>query len=66
MYASDLNELTTKYRVDSGHGMCHPETCCCWNYQVYKTGTYQNVLNADSSECVKKFLSENDPTYKGK
>lgn len=23
-----------KFFIKSGHNLCHPETCCCWDYKV--------------------------------
>ena len=69
MNCVELDRLTPKYIVDTGHGMCHPETCTCWNFRVYEKDRSgkkgKNVLNSDSSKDVMVFLSENDPDYKG-
>ena len=43
-----MDELTVMFPsliFKSGHGMCHPETCSCWNIRVYD-GT-ENVYNSD-------------------
>ncbi|EGR5926744.1 hypothetical protein BS028_08030 [Vibrio parahaemolyticus] len=68
MNAYELNELTPKYLVESGHNRCHPETCTCWNFRVFEKTSNgskgENVLNSDSSKEVKQFLYENDPQYK--
>lgn len=26
--------MQPKYKVISGHYMCHPETCTCWDWKV--------------------------------
>jgi hypothetical protein len=57
MYASELSKLTDNFTVKSGHDMCHPETCCCWNFRVYDLNG-NNVLNSDSSEEVKSFFKQ--------
>lgn len=67
MHPSELNELTTKYKVKSGHNRCHPETCTCWNFMVYLAdgSSHGSVFSSDGSSEVKEFLRTNDPDYKG-
>lgn len=68
MTSSELNEMTSKYIIEPGHNRCHPETCTCWNFRVFEMGSDgkkgNNVLNSDSSNEVKRYLSENDPGFK--
>lgn len=68
MYPHELNKLTEKFIVESGHGMCHPETCSCWNFRVYKIKPVdkkrgENVLNSDGLDEVKDYLRKNDPGF---
>lgn len=44
-----------KYVIESGHTMCHPETCCCWNYRIkqlvgIKAGETPYVYNTDNRD----------------
>jgi hypothetical protein len=54
MRAYELDDLTNDFRIKTGHGMCHPETCSCWNFRVYDLDG-NNVLNSDSSKEVMEF-----------
>jgi hypothetical protein len=54
MRAYELNELTSNFEIKSGHYMCHPETCQCWEFRVYDLEG-NNVLNSDSSKEVIDF-----------
>ena len=29
--------MKPRYKVVSGHNMCHPETCTCWDWKVIDT-----------------------------
>jgi len=59
MYAYELDALTEEFKIESGHSMCHPETCSCWTFRVYSADG-ENVLNTDSSLDVKKFCGIKD------
>lgn len=44
-YLDKLRSRFPSLKFESGHDMCHPETCSCWNIRVYD-GT-KNVHNCD-------------------
>jgi len=54
MRAFELDEQFKDFKSESGHYMCHPETCTCWNFRVYDLEG-NNVLNTDSSNSVIEF-----------
>jgi len=54
MRAFELDEQFKDFKIESGHYMCHPETCTCWNFRVYDLEG-NNVLNTDSSNSVIEF-----------
>jgi len=54
MRAYELDALTKDFRIETGHGICHPETCQCWEFRVYDLKG-KNVLNSDSSKEVMLF-----------
>lgn len=43
------------YKIKSGHSMCHPETCSCWDYHVYNTETGEVVLQTDDFDEAKEY-----------
>ena len=51
MRAYELDALTKDFNIETGHRMCHQETCSCWNFRVYNLDG-ENVLNSDSSKEV--------------
>lgn len=67
MYPHEFNKLTKKFIVESGHGLCHPETCTCWEFRLYTVNRHSvkgiNVLNTDSASDVSEYLINNDPDY---
>lgn len=65
MYPDELNRLTTKFTVSSGHNMCHPETCCCREYLVHKKLNKKLVFSSNNASEVKGFLASYDTTYSG-
>lgn len=53
-----LNERFPKFKIESGHRTCHPETCQCWDIRVYNLKG-KNVHNTNSYESVVKFCESN-------
>lgn len=41
----ELRSMFPSLKFESGHEMCHPETCSCWNIRVYDG--VKNIYNGD-------------------
>lgn len=37
----------SRYQIESGHRMCHPETCTCWNWRIWDNKQNRYVYNSD-------------------
>lgn len=46
-----------KYKIISGHYMCHPETCSCWDYKVVEIGKehHPSMLCTDDYNEAKEY-----------
>jgi hypothetical protein len=59
-----------RVKIVSGHDMCHPETCSCWNYKAvrwederlyYNKGWYRLGEFGDTYEEVESKVLKNYP-----
>ena len=66
---SELSKINPNIEAESGHTMCHPETCTCWNIRLYATKDFtsingnhyrkgENLFNTDSYASAEKFCKE--------
>ena len=56
MRALELDEQFKDFKIESGHNVCHPETCSCWDIRVYDLNG-NNVLNTNSVNRVIEFCT---------
>ncbi|AHJ10552.1 hypothetical protein Spp001_44 [Shewanella phage Spp001] len=57
MVISKLRKLYPNLKFESGHDMCHPETCSCWNIRIYDDKNI-NLFNCDSGAEAIRFCEK--------